>query len=161
WRGEAIRARRRPVLEFEAMPTICLAMIVKDEERVIERCIDSVRDLIDSWVIVDTGSTDATEERAKKALDGIPGSWHERSWVDFGHNRSELMELAHGTADYILLVDADETVEWSPGVTDRLGADSYRLRHESGLVYWTNKKLVRGDMPWRYVGAAHEYIISD
>ena len=42
------------------MITISLCMIVKNEERVLKRCLDSVRDLVDEIIIVDTGSTDAT-----------------------------------------------------------------------------------------------------
>ena len=44
---------------------ICLNMIVKDESRVIRRCLESVKPLIDYWVIVDTGSTDGTQEIIK------------------------------------------------------------------------------------------------
>ena len=44
------------------MATVCLAMIVKDEEGVIQRCLHSVRGLIDTWVICDTGSVDGTQD---------------------------------------------------------------------------------------------------
>ena len=43
------------------MITISLCMIVKNEERVLKRCLDSVKDLVDEIIIVDTGSTDATD----------------------------------------------------------------------------------------------------
>ena len=46
------------------MITISLCMIVKNEERVLKRCLDSVRDLVDEIIIVDTGSTDATKRIA-------------------------------------------------------------------------------------------------
>src|SRR5438309_2188032 len=143
------------------MPTIGLGMIVKNEEAVIQRCLRSVLGLIDTWVICDTGSTDATQKLAMEVLDGVPGEWHERPWVDFAHNRSEMLELARGKADYLLLVDADETVDWSPDLKDQLTADSYRVRHQNGLVFYTNKKVIRADLPWRYVGAAHEYLVCD
>lgn len=143
------------------MTTIGLAMIVKNEEDVIGRCIDSVQGLIDYWVICDTGSTDATRAVAEAALDGIPGEWHERPWVDMGHNRSALMALARGCADYLLLLDADETVTWTPGLKERLHADAYRIVHKATHEQWHNKKLVRGDLPWRYIGTMHEYITVD
>ena len=90
--------------------TIALAMIVRDEAEVIGRCIESVRERIDYWVICDTGSTDATREIVRDALAGVPGELHQRKWVDFGHNRTELLRLARGKADYLLLLDADMTV---------------------------------------------------
>ena len=43
------------------MITISLCMIVKNEEQVLKRCLDSVRDLVEEIIIVDTGSTDATK----------------------------------------------------------------------------------------------------
>ena len=44
------------------MKTICLNMIVKNEQPVIRRCLASVKEMIDYWVIVDTGSTDGTQD---------------------------------------------------------------------------------------------------
>lgn len=46
------------------MPSISLCMIVKNEERNLPRCLDSVQDLVDEIVIVDTGSSDATRAAA-------------------------------------------------------------------------------------------------
>ena len=57
---------------------LCLNMIVKNESHVIRRCLDSVRPFIDSWVIVDTGSTDGTEDIIREHLKDIPGQLHER-----------------------------------------------------------------------------------
>jgi tetratricopeptide (TPR) repeat protein len=135
-------------------------MIVRDEAAVIERCIDSVRGHIDSWVICDTGSVDGTQDVIRRALADLPGELHEREWVDFGHNRSEVMRLARGKADYLLLLDADWTVTIEDGALDRLTADAYMVRH-SGDFEFHNKRLVKGDRLWRFVGAAHEYIASD
>lgn len=140
------------------MTTVCLAMIVKNEEQVIERGIRSVRGLIDRWVICDTGSTDATRERALHALEDIPGEWHERPWIDFAHNRTELMELARGKADYLLLLDADETMTWPADLKERLAADAYRVWIDAGGTVWTQPRLVRSSLPWRYLGAAMEFL---
>jgi cellulose synthase/poly-beta-1,6-N-acetylglucosamine synthase-like glycosyltransferase len=48
--------------------TVCLNMIVKNESQVIEKCLASVKPLIDYWVIVDTGSTDKTQQIVKKCM---------------------------------------------------------------------------------------------
>lgn len=139
------------------MSSVCLCMIVRDESAVIERCLDSVRELIDTWVICDTGSTDGTPQLIEAALDGVEGTLHHRPWIDFGHNRSELIDFARGAADYLLLLDADMTVRTSAALPAQLTADSYLLRHAGDPEYWI-KRLVRADRPWRYVGSTHEYL---
>jgi tetratricopeptide (TPR) repeat protein len=141
-------------------PSICLCMIVKDEVAVLSRCLDSCRELIDYWVICDTGSTDGTQDLIHWELAGIPGELHEHRWRDFAHNRSELMKLARGKGDYLLLLDADWTIEIDPRATQGLGADAYLIRH-AGNVEFYNKRLVSGRLEWRYVGATHEYIIAE
>ena len=93
--------------------TVCLNMIVKNEREVIERCLSSVKQLIDYWIIVDTGSTDGTQEVVKKFLKDIPGELHERPWVDFGYNRNEAMKLAEGKTDYLFFIDADDRLVFS------------------------------------------------
>ena len=60
------------------MITISLCMIVKNEERVLKRCLDSVRDLVDEIIIVDTGSTDATKRIAAGYTDKI----YDFTWND-------------------------------------------------------------------------------
>jgi predicted GH43/DUF377 family glycosyl hydrolase len=134
-------------------------MIVRDEAAVISRCLDSIRPLIDTWVICDTGSSDGTPGLIERALDGIPGRLHHRPWRDFGWNRSELMALAAGTADYLLLLDADMTLDWR-GPLPPLTADAYQLRHDGDLAYRV-PRLVRGDRRWWYEGSTHEYLAGE
>lgn len=139
--------------------TIGLAMIVRDEAAIIRRCLESVAELIDNWVICDTGSTDPTPEIIEKTLAGVPGRLHRVSWTDFGHNRSQLMSLAQGTADYLLLIDADMTVQRGLPLP-RLTADAYMLREQGSLDFGV-LRLVRGDRRWWYEGSTHEYLCTD
>jgi glycosyltransferase involved in cell wall biosynthesis len=144
-----------------AKQTFCLTMIVKNEAHVIARCIDSVRPLITSWCIVDTGSTDGTQELIRKELADLPGDLYERPWKDFGHNRSEAIELARGKADYDLVMDADDTLVIPDGfVMPHLTADSYEIRiDDSGTSYY-RVHFFRGDLDFHYVGVLHEVIMS-
>ena len=103
-----------PLALFAKDPSICLNMIVKNEKDAIIRCLDSVKPFIDYWVIVDTGSTDGTQDIIKNHMKGIPGELHERTWVDFSTNRNQALELARSKADYFLFLDADETLEVAP-----------------------------------------------
>jgi glycosyltransferase involved in cell wall biosynthesis len=141
--------------------TIGLNMIVKNEAHVIRRCIDSLRGSIDRWVIADTGSTDGTQEIIREALAGIPGSLIERPWVDFSHNRNEVLEHArkeHPT-DYTLLMDADDTLVVGDDFAGRrLEADAYDIELLMGATAYHRQVLVRSALPWRYRGVLHEYI---
>ena len=72
--------------------SLCLVMIVRDEEDTIRRCLTSVSPYISYWVIVDTGSNDKTKEVIKETMEelGIPGELHERPWVNFEVNRTKV-----------------------------------------------------------------------
>jgi len=142
--------------------TICLNMIVKNEAHVIERCLASVRPWIDCWVIVDTGSTDGTQELIRKALNDIPGEVVERLWVNFSVNRTEALHLAGTRADYVLIIDADEVLEADEGFSmPALTEDSYQLQSfYSGCEYARNQ-LIRAALPWRYEGVVHEYLTCE
>ncbi len=140
-------------------PHIGLCMIVRDEAAIVERCLHSVIGLVDTWTICDTGSTDETPRIIERTLDGLAGQLHHTRWVDFGHNRSELMSLARGSADYLLLLDADMTIE-QPAPLPELGADAYLLR-EVGPLDFGVLRLVDGDRHWWYEGATHEYLCTD
>lgn len=141
---------------------VCLNMIVKNEAEVIRRCLDSVRPIIDCWVIVDTGSTDGTQNIIREYLHDLPGELHERPWQDFAHNRSEALELARGKSDYTLIIDADDALETTPddGLPE-LTADSYMVTiNDTSLVY-QRPQLVRSALPWRYEGVLHEYLTCE
>lgn len=87
------------------MPTLSLCMIVKDEESCLGRCLQSVKELVDEIVIIDTGSTDRTKEIARSCGAHIV----DFAWCDdFAAARNE--SIRHATGDWILMLDADETI---------------------------------------------------
>ncbi|MET4576477.1 glycosyltransferase [Ottowia thiooxydans] len=141
---------------------ICLNMIVKDEAGVIERCLASVKPFIHHWVIVDTGSTDGTQEIIRRFMADMPGELHERPWRNFGHNRTEAIELARGHGDYVLIMDADNSfhapVGWQwPALTEK----AYYLQIDSSGTRYQQCLLVSNALPWRWVGVLHEYLATD
>ena len=140
-------------------PTVALVMIVKDEAHIVTEGFDSVRGFIDTWCIVDTGSTDGTQEliRSYFAEAGIPGELHEREWVDFGHNRTEALQLSRGTADYALVMDADDLLIGEPDF-NTLDADAYMMRIGVNFTYWRTQ-LFKLELPWEYRGVLHEYAV--
>jgi glycosyltransferase involved in cell wall biosynthesis len=141
---------------------LCLAMIVKNEAHNMRRCLESVKDVISYWVICDTGSTDGTQKLIQDMMAewGIPGELHERPWVDFSTNRTESLRLAKDKAEYTLIMDADDYLEF-PGdknVFKDLKLDQYQLRINHGGLDYTRVQLVRNDYEWKYVGVLHEYL---
>lgn len=142
------------------MTAICLAMIVRDEAHVIERCIQHVRPFIDSWAIVDTGSTDDTEEVAKHALRGIPGQYAHATWEGYGPSRTRSIRLAEDVCrdkGFALIVDADDI--WSGTRPEELGGDLYavRCRRSEGAPVNLSSRLFRLGAGLQYVGPVHEH----
>jgi tetratricopeptide (TPR) repeat protein len=152
-RSESMSTRR---------PTLGLAMIVKNEVHVLERCLTSVRPYLDHWTIVDTGSTDGTQELARRVLADVPGEVHERPWKNFGHNRTESLQLAAPHSDYIMVIDADDELQPQPGFRlPRLTADAYLLRIIYGNTEYYRIQIMRSALDWRYEGVLHEYPACD
>jgi glycosyltransferase involved in cell wall biosynthesis len=139
--------------------SVGLVMIVKNEAHVIRRCLASVLPLIDHWTIVDTGSTDGTQQTIREALSGIPGELYERPWRDFGSNRTEALELAGIKSAYLLWIDADDMLDAEPGFQwPALEADGYWMRvREPGGTEYRRLHLLRADLSWQFVGVLHEY----
>ena len=85
---------------------VSLTMIVKDEEKNLPHCLDSVRGIFDEIVVVDTGSTDRTRSSARE----FGARVFEFPWIDdFAAARNA--SLAHATGDYAFWLDADDVID--------------------------------------------------
>lgn len=89
------------------MITISLCMIVKNEEKILARCLDSIVDIMDEVIIVDTGSTDATKEIAARYTDKI----YDFTWID-DFSAARNFAFSKATQEYIYSADADEVVSF-------------------------------------------------
>lgn len=110
------------------MARISLVMIVKNEERVLRRCIESVRPITDEVIVCDTGSTDSTRAIAREY-----GTVYEIPFTDFVQTKNAALQLANG--DYILWMDADEYVVEG---LEKLG------QHADAGVTAVNARIVEG-----------------
>jgi glycosyltransferase involved in cell wall biosynthesis len=137
-------------------------MIVRNEAHIVHEVLNSVAPYISSWVIVDTGSEDGTQDVIKShmAALGIPGELFERPWRNFGHNRTEALKLAQGHGDYIWVIDADDILVGTPDFT-HLSADLYWMRiGQSSFTYW-RPQLFRDGAQVRYEGVVHELLVAE
>lgn len=87
----------------EKVITISLCMIVKNEEMVLSRCLESIKDIVDEIIIIDTGSTDKTKEIARLYTDKV----YDFKWTqDFSQARN--YSFSKATKDYQMWLDAEE-----------------------------------------------------
>ena len=88
------------------MATISVCMIVKNEEAVLARCLDSLNGIADEIVIVDTGSTDRTKEIASLYTSRI----YDFTWIhDFAAARN--FSFSKATKDYVMWLDCDDIID--------------------------------------------------
>lgn len=139
-------------------------MIVRDEEKLLARCLKSFDGAFDELVIVDTGSKDATVEVARahgarvKAFDGCNGP--DGKIRDFALARNVACDLA--SADWILWMDADDVLQ--EGGANRLRAAVARggfaglhVTIKWGKDAWLQTRLFKNEPKNRFVGRVHEY----
>lgn len=140
-----------------------MVAIVKDESANVERLLASVKPLFDTYTIVDTGSSDDTVQLLTDALP--PGSVHERPWVNFSHNLNEALVLARNKSDWLLRVDADQTVEYAPNFTAWLSEqsleDGYNVQMVESGTCWRLPRLLRGNLRWEFKEPTHEYLDTE
>ncbi|HLA65033.1 MAG TPA: glycosyltransferase [Candidatus Saccharimonadales bacterium] len=135
--------------------TLALVAIVKDAAASIEACLAAARPHISAATIVDTGSTDGTPDLICSLMP--EAQVYRRPWVNFGRNRSEALKLAQGTADWLLALDADMTVDIDAGFAPDPAYDAYMIEMRDNGTAWRLPLLLRGDLPWESRGAVHEY----
>ncbi len=88
------------------MITVSVCMIVKNEEKILRRCLDSLKDIADEFIIVDTGSTDGTKQIAMEYTDKV----YDYKWID-DFSAARNYSFSKAGMDYIYTADADEVLD--------------------------------------------------
>lgn len=147
--------------------TLSLCMIVKDEERTLERCLNSVKSFINEIIIVDTGSKDKTKEIAK----GFNAKIYDFKWInDFAAARN--FSFRKATSDYILWLDGDDFIN-SEDITkienllehldtsyDYISGEYILARNNEGKVssVLRRNRIVKREKNFKWIGKVHEYL---
>ncbi len=141
--------------------SIGLNMIVKNESHIIESTLEKLCNhfTFSTYIICDTGSTDKTKEIIKRFFDSrkINGVIHDDVWKDFAHNRSSALDKAFKKCDYLLIFDADDTIEGTMDFPNTLDRDAYFFNFGKDVLY-KRILLVKNDLKWRFKSVLHEYI---
>ena len=146
---------------------LCLNAIVRNEAARIERMLKSVAPYISSWVIVDTGSTDGTQQIIEKffADRKIPGLLGKCEFKSFAQARNVALAAARSSPipyDYLLLCDADmELVVKDPTWLDDVQGDSFDMFQIAGAVQYKNRRLAKTGTTGVYITPTHEFINLD
>lgn len=132
---------------------ICLNSIVKNEGARILRALDSLKPYIETFAVLDTGSTDNTVELIREwgEQNNIPGVVGLGAFTHYSQARNDALKLGHSwcrghRADYLLLMDADMEL-----VVDRqtafrepkLTGEMYQMEQKAGSVSYYNARLLR------------------
>ena len=151
----------------DSHPTLCLNMIVKNESRIITRLLQSVVNVVDTYCICDTGSTDNTVEIIRDFFNkaGIIGKIVYEPFKDFGYNRTQALNACTdmNNADYLLLLDADMIFQLNPSISPidfkkMLLVDAYTIFQGSESFYYRNTRIVKNRKGITYWGVTHEYV---
>lgn len=149
------------------MVTISLCMIVRDEEEVLGRCLESVKELVDEIIIADTGSEDRTKEIASQYTDRL----YDFKWTgDFSAARN--FAFSKASKDYIMWLDADDvippdernrfidlkkTISGDTDVVMMPYAVSFDEAGRSTFIYY-RERIVRNGAGYHFQGRVHEVI---
>jgi glycosyltransferase involved in cell wall biosynthesis len=147
------------------MPKLCLNMIVRNEADKIERCLKSVLPYIDHFKILDTGSTDGTQDKIIDFFhkNGIDGGVRDGTFENFAQARNDALAYARESNfkwDYLLLCDADmELVVEDKSFKDQLkGGLAYNVVQKAGSLAYHNARFVSRKATGNYLGVTHEYL---
>jgi hypothetical protein len=147
----------------EKDPTLCLNMIVKNEEKIILRLITSVLPIIDTYCICDTGCTDNTIEIIETFFKSknISGKIVREPFQNFEYNRNFALNSCDDSADYILLLDADMTLKIGDfNKKILLNLDTINILQGNDDFYYANLRIIKNDKKNKYIGVTHEYLSS-
>jgi glycosyltransferase involved in cell wall biosynthesis len=141
-----------------------LSMIVKNEEKIITKCLESVAPYIGRYDICDTGSTDNTIQVIKDFFKdkNIPGQVHQHEWQGFSVNRTLAFQASEPNCDWIYVIDADDYLITPLVIPPECSnADSLCIQLEEGeFVTQYRQQLFKSGLQWGYEGIVHEYPYS-
>jgi len=155
---------------------ICLSIIVKNESKVIERMLKTVSPILDYYCVIDTGSSDGTQDIIRKFFEekGIPGKVIDHKWKNFEDARNKaltetriLLEEYNVPNPFGFWIDADEQLSFDPAFNINKFKNNIIRFHGANLKVsyggqnYFRMQLFSTKKPWRWYGPVHEVLVCD
>jgi len=172
--SETFVSKKETTKEYDKS-LMALVMMVKNEEKRIRVSFDSVKDYTDTFIILDTGSTDTTIEICKQYCKehGITLHLKEDPFVNFCYSRNVLLDWCDEALKkprYLLQLDCNDELrnhtELMDFITNYRGpATGFYLKQQwwtgNNMDSYFNIRMCKSHAKWRYKGVVHEYIIQE
>jgi len=146
--------------------------MIKNEEKIIERCLNNVIKICDAICVTDTGSTDNTCKKVSELFNSfsIPTKLFHDEWKNFGHNRTNSFnntvnfckELGWDlSTTYGVLLDADMEIKLVNFNKEELKENGYKIIQKNNSIEYYNTRFIKLGYQWKCVGVTHEYWDGD
>jgi hypothetical protein len=150
------------------MVKIIFILMIKNEEKIIQRCIKNAMSICDAICITDTGSTDNTRQKIHEFFNEqkFEFSLYDDEWKNFGHNRTNAFNNAVEyckvlgwdlNTTYGLLLDADMILKVINFNKENLNQSGYKIIQKNNVIEYYNTRFIKLGHSWKCVGVTHEY----
>jgi predicted O-methyltransferase YrrM/glycosyltransferase involved in cell wall biosynthesis len=145
-------------------------MIVKNGGNTLENMLKTNMQHFDRWTILDTGSTDGTQEVIKRVLANKKGNLYEEDFINFRDSRNRCLELAGNNCKYTIMMDDTYTLTiptnsmalnlktFLYSVNDDIFAESYSFTIQSNDIAYASNRIFKTQLNLRYIYTIHEVL---
>jgi len=152
---------------------IILLLMIKNESKIIERCISNAIDHVDAVSVLDTGSTDNTVEVCEAYLSKCGKPYHIKKdpFKNFGYSRTVSFQKAQELCKklkwdpettYAMAIDGDMVIKPSPEFKNyKMELNGYNIIQANGFIKYYNTRFMKCGFDWKCVGGTHEYWSGD
>jgi uncharacterized protein YbcV (DUF1398 family) len=151
---------------FKYSNLVCFTMIIKNGGPSLEKVLNENKSIIDRWCILDTGSTDGTQEVIKRVLKDKKGTLYEEPFVDFKVSRNRCLDLAEMNCKFIMMLDDTYSIRgdlrsFLNEVRGDQFSDSFSLLIQSDDTEYYSNRIIKSRTKLRYIHTIHEVITNE